>query len=142
MATRITKFSIANVLMLMIVVALGARVALDSKRIANLEREVALYDAVERQRFVVDQRKLELEAIINQTKPQAELQSLYRWVGANRVNLGQQITSYEITPLTNGLRRQKAKIRNAELRLRSEQAILRDKEQKLKSRVEGRAPRT
>lgn len=139
MPKRLTRISIANVLMLTMFVALVARVTLDWERLAKLRREIAFHDAVERQRLLVAQRKLELDAVLKQAAPHEQLQSIYRLAGTNRTGSRQQITPSEFSPPSFGMRRQMAIIRNATLRLKSEQAILEDQERRLRSKVEARA---
>ncbi len=122
----------------MVVVALVGRVSLDRARIVSLNRELALHDAVERQRSRVAQRQLELDAMIKQAWPQAELQYLYRWIGTSRSQKNRRV---EVTPSAIGLRRQMTTIRGAELRLKMEQAILDEEEKKLRSKVDNRTPK-
>ena len=113
-----------------------------------------------RGRFVIQQRELETKSAKNQILPEVNLSLLYRWVGVGDTfgpsarsgipaplpgssALG-ELTSgdyqegavrLEITPPAIGARRERARIRNSQLRIHQSRAFLQDAERLLVSQL-------
>ncbi len=156
------KFTIANLLMLTVIVAMAALMvrnrvrvqqieARDRVRIQHLEAQLALHDAVRAQARRVRQRELELRATLQQTLPELDIAAQYRWTGLGERlqstvvrNSSRQRASGASTPDATtawqsgmeiihpiGFRRAKLKVRNSQLQLAREQAVLERLEQEL-----------
>ena len=139
---RKLRFSIASVLMVMVIVALVGRTSMDRVRMALLSQELALHDSVEHQRALVAQRRLDVETLKSQVPPGTNMQLLNWWAKPTSSNGEEQVSHLLIHPASIELRRELARIRNAELRLVRDQAKLVEREKELRLRVEDRVPKT
>lgn len=138
---RNLRFSIAGVLMAMVITALVGRLSLDHMRTVQLNQELALHDSVELQRSIVAQKQLEVEALKNQLTRETNIQLIDRYVLPASSNHDDEVVRIAITPSAIPPRQELARIRNAGLRLMREQAVLVERENKLRSKVEARVPK-
>jgi hypothetical protein len=139
------KFTIANLLMLTIIVAMATVMYRNRVRIEQMEAQLALHEAVRAQALRVRQRQLELRAASQQTQLQLQTAAFYGMNGFG--DSPQQRTSGTLArdaapawesgiefnmPL--GDRRAVSYVQNMQLRLGREQAILAQLEQELRAK--------
>ncbi len=87
------------------------------------------------------QKQLEVEALKNQLTRETNIQLIDRYVLPASSNHDDEVVRLAITPSAIPLRQELARIRNAGLRLMREQAVLVERGNKLRSKVEARVPK-
>lgn len=125
------KFSVANLLLLTVIVALIAQLCRDRVQIGDLQSELAIHDSLRAQARLVRKWELELKEAEQNMVPEYQLASAYRLLGlgesnseATRIAGGEASLSFEYTPVSIGSRRARARLSHARLQLLRHQALL------------------
>ena len=126
------QFSLGSLLMMMTIAAMVVLLYQARVRIKHLEERVAFQDRLRAQRSIIERRQLELRAARESLLPNLDAVAQYRWAGAGDqlVSAGEAEAPFAGASLgvemqvPVGYRRSLAGVRNAELRLAREKAIL------------------